>query len=1431
TAYNMPQFIPLKEEPPVEMLEETFMKLIDRHESLRTSFHMIDGQPVQRVHDNVAFEIDYSSIHKFRDEHGLTRINTGIFGGFVRPFDLSYAPLLRVGLAETNEGTHILMMDMHHIISDGVSRQVLIKDFTALYDGEFLPPLRLQYKDFSQCQNSANEKEKMKQQETYWLNELDGEIPRLQLPIDYPRPAVQNFEGSRFDFRLSVEESRDLRAVALETGSTLFMVLLVLTNILLSKLSGQEDIVIGTPVAGRRHADLEKIIGMFVNTLALRNYPVGRKTVKEFIEEVKKRILSTFENQEYPFEVLVEQMDVQRDVERNPLFDVMFSLVDGESGSPAPVVKENNEITEISPGYNRRISKFDLSLGVVTGEILTVSFEYCTALFKKETIQRFIGYFKEIVHVVTGDIEVEMSAIEILSGKEKKQLLDDFNNTVSDYSKDKSVHLLFQKQAEKSPHHVAVKFENNNVTYSELNRRANHLAVRLRDKGILPDSIVTIMLDRCAEMLTGMMGILKAGGAYLPIDLEYPESRIQYILEDSRSTLVLVNRHLPDHLEDKIPMELLDLDESFVFEGNASNPDRINGMENLAYVIYTSGSSGKPKGVMVEHRNVTAFLHSYSRVMEFYPNDIMIQQSSYSFDAFVEEVYPILLKGGRITIAKNHEVIDPDLFSRFILKHNITLTVCAPQLLNEYNKWVGEHNQTPLRLMSSGGDVLKPGFIDNLLKVGTVYNAYGPTETTVCITYYKCPGELGSTVPIGTPIANIRVHILDRYKRLSPIGVAGELCISGDGVTRGYLNRPELTKEKFEVEAHFALYHTGDLARWLSDGNIEFLGRIDHQVKIRGYRIELGEIENRLLKHPEVIETVVVTRKDKSGDKYICAYVVPLDGHIIPVSGDIISGEKLGISNLRDYLLKNVPDYMMPSYFVEIDHVPLTSNGKVDRKALPAPELKTGSGYIAPGSDVEMQLSRLWSDALSIDKSIIGIDSNFFELGGHSLKATILVSQVHKVLNVKVPLTEVFRTPTIRGMAKYIHAAARERYTAINPIEKREYYAQSSAQKRLYILNRIDLESTTYNMPQFIPLPQTPSVEKLEETFIKLINRHESLRTSFHMIDNQPVQRVHDHVAFGIDYFSSHKFRDEHGLTRINTEIIGDFVRPFDLSRAPLLRAGLAKTSEDRHILMVDMHHIISDGISMEVLEMDFSELYEGKALPPMRIQYKDFAQWQNSPFEIENTRYQESYWLEQFEGEIPVLQLPTDYPRPIVQRFEGGSLEFQLSVEDSRGLRSAAMETGSTLFMVLLSLTTVLLSKLSGQEDIVVGTPIAGRRHADLEKIIGMFVNTLSLRNYPWGEKTAEEFLHQVKKRALKAFENQEYQFENLVEQLPIDHNPGRNPLFDVMFSLHAMGQGVTANSTRNNLPVDTTNRMDNAETGIRDYNYERRNSKFDLP
>ena len=710
-------------------------------------------------------------------------------------------------------------------------------------------------------------------------------------------------------------------------------------------------------------------------------------------------------------------------------------------------------------------------------------------------------------------------------------------------------------------------------------------------------------------------------------------------------------------------------------------------------------------------------------------------------------------------------------------------------------------NKLPVRTYISGGDVLKPEYIDHLSKAGNVYNSYGPTESTVCITFYQYDppqsSAMSSTVPIGKPLANYRVYILDKYNNPVPVGVPGELHAAGDGVTRGYLNRPELTAEKFVKIAHSSwliadrknkdkdsmqkadsqsfpmshelsamsfLYKTGDLAGWIKDGNIEFLGRINQQVKIRGYRIELGEIENHLLRHGNIEKAVVLARSDDSGDKYLSAYVVYSE-----------SGSS-GVSDIREYLLTYLPDYMVPPYVVPLDTIPFTASGKVNRSALPAPEFKAGSDYIAPRSAVENQLAEFWSEVLGIDRSIISIDSNFFELGGHSLKATTLVSNIHKEMDMKIPLGEIFRTPTVRGLAQYIKKHSKKQsnqddndiFIPIEAAEKKEHHPLSSAQKRLFILQQMDLENTAYNMPHMLLLAGVLNKDRLEKSFRELVKRHETLRTSFHLLNGQPIQKIHDRMEFTI---TNHELNDESSKgteadEKRKEKIVRDFVKPFDLSVPPLLRVGLIKVEKQEYILMMDMHHIISDGTSTAILVQEFMALYGGKKLSPMRIRYIDYSQWQQSNRQQEVIKRQEDFWLGEFEGDIIPLNLPTDYPRPEIQSFEGEVISFEVSEEMTAGLGRLALETGATVFMVISAVFNILLAKVTGAEDIIIGTGIEGRRNQDIRSVVGMFVNALALRNFPSPSETFNEFLEDLKENTLLAFENQDYQFEDIVGQ-----------------------------------------------------------------
>ncbi|MCP4215459.1 MAG: AMP-binding protein, partial [bacterium] len=692
-----------------------------------------------------------------------------------------------------------------------------------------------------------------------------------------------------------------------------------------------------------------------------------------------------------------------------------------------------------------------------------------------------------------------------------------------------------------------------------------------------------------------------------------------------------------------------------------------------------------------------------------------------------------------------------------------------------------------------------------------LYNYYGPTEATVSASFfsfslYGNSGEVLQAISIGKPMDNYRIYILDQNKKTVPVGVNGELCIAGPAIAAGYLNQPELTADTF-IDYHLQapdagtntqpegpsgfqgepplglpggppeakLYKTGDLARRLPDGNIEFLGRIDHQVKIRGFRMELGEIERCLAAHPNIKEAVVLSRESNDGNNFLCAYYVETG-----------TGQQ-SVAGLKDFLSQSLPDYMIPPFFIKLETIPLTGNGKIDRKALGRLQLtkhKSQKNYTAPRDETEEKLNLIWAGILGTPKQAIGIDDNFFDIGGHSLRATVMVSKIHKEFNVKVPLPEIFANPSIRALADNLKGVNEETYHSIEPAEKKEYYVLSSAQKRLYILEQ--MESMAYNMPGTVPLAGETDPAKLEAALKTLIQRHDSFRTSFHMINETPVQVVHDTVPFTIEKPASFDRSTADPLTAAKRA----FFRPFDLSKAPLLRVGFVETPGGQkenpgRYMLLDMHHIITDGVSREILTREFFALIAGEELPPLTVQYRDYAQWRAGSAQKQLMEQQEEFWLNTFPDELPVLELPTDYPRPVIQSFEGKRVSFVLTQEETRSLNAAANENEATLYMTVLAIFTILLSRLGGREDIIVGAPTAGRRHADLDNIIGMFVNTLAMRNYPEGEKTVGAFLGEVRENTLNVFENQEYQFEDLVDKLSLRRDTGRNPIFDVMFNM----------------------------------------------
>ena len=1351
-------------------MEEALKALAGRHEILRTSFKMIDGEPKQTISKEIDINVEYY------EENDKAKIND-IIKGFIRPFDMEKAPLFRAGVIKIDDDNQILLFDMHHILTDGSSMIILFREFFALCNQKELPPLKTQYKDFAAWQNKMFHTENMKKQEQYWTDLLKGEIPVLNLPTDFKRPSIQSFEGDRFEFNASGELVESLKLMAYKTNTTVFMILLASFNTLLHKYTGQEDIIIGSPITGRTHPNLQNVIGMFVNTLVLRNYPQSHKSFAEFLEDIKESSLRAFENQDYQFEQLVEKLHIKRDLSRNPLFDVMFNMLPVEDS-----IKENGGVNYSYWEFENKTSKFDISMAVRQDEGLSFELEYCTKLFSRATIEKLAGHFINILKAVTENMDIKLNEIDILSEAEKKQVFVEFNNTKKKYSCDKTISRLFEEQVEKTPDNIAVSYEGISLTYRELNEKANLVASSIARKGIQKDCVVGIMTGRSVEMIAGIVGILKAGCGYMPIDPSYPNERINHMLADSNSSLVITasNDFEVEKLSCKEIINIADI--------KANSPDDTlnkgsNGdAGNLAYVIFTSGSTGKPKGVMIEQRSVINLVEGLKqRVYKNFKKSLKVALvASFSFDASVQQLFAALLNGHHLSIVPDDVKKSGDELFKFYIKNSIEISDGTPIHLGLLSEYATQYSDSlTVKHFIIGGDKLLSSLVEDFLSKfegnkPAITNIYGPTECCVDSTAYNVElNEISNfdIIPIGKPLCNQQVYILGDNMELVPVGVAGQMYIGGDGLARGYLNSQEMTNERF-VPNPFApgerLYKTGDHARWLPDGNLEFLGRMDGQVKIRGYRIELGEIESELLKHPLIKEAVVISGGEEN-DKHLCSYFV--------------SKDELVARDLREHLLKALPDYMIPAYFVRVDSIPLTTSGKVDRKALPEPDgsLQTGTVYEAPSGELEKKLVEIWEEVLAI--SPIGVNHNFFELGGHSLKAMVILAKIHKELNADMPLREIFRLPTIKLQAEYIVNSEQREYQAIKPVGKRELYPVSSAQRRLYVLNSVEGDNIAYNIPEIMIIEGQLDVERFKQALAMVTKRHEVLRSSFEMSGGEVLQRVHEEIEPDFTYKTakSGTFKEESNVW----SFIEEFIQPFNLNIAPLLRTSIVKLDTEKYLLMFDIHHIISDGISVGILKKEISELYNGIVLPQMAIQYGDYAVWQKEMLKTKSFRKQEEYWMNNLSGEIPVLNMPTDFPRPLMQSYEGNSISFEMDKEVKEKLALIAKETGSTMYMVLLCAYSILLSKYSGQDDIIIGSPIAERPNAELEGLIGMFVNTLAIRTEPSGNMTIKEMLQKVRGTALDAYDNKDYSFEDLVEKLDIKRDMSRNPLFDTMFVL----------------------------------------------
>ena len=1029
-AYNIPVVLRLKGHLEQQVLEQCFKEIIRRHDSLRTTFEInrANGETVQVIHHSAPFRLETIDLSDTPEEQRLERARALANDESKSPFNLSTGPLVRASLLRLGEDDHILLLTIHHIVADGWSVGVIIKELKALYEafarGEKspLPELPIQYADFAHWQRNRMQGEVLEKQLVYWRKQLNGRLPVLELPTRGARPSRHTQNGAVRVWELPRDITDGVKSLSQAEGVTLFMTLIAAYKVLLLRYTGQRDMLVGTPIANRNRREVEGLIGLFINTLVLRTDLSGDPTFRELLGRVKEVALGAYANQDVPFEKLVEELQPERDLSRTPLFQVMFVM----QNNPMPELKLGS-MTMSPLIIEGATSKFDLTLSIMEEADGNMSgwLEYNTDLFDQVQIESLIGHYNTLLRGIINNPEEKLSRLPILTDAERRRLLVEFNDTASDYQFSNCVHRLFEAQAERTPDAVAVIFEDQKLTYGELNRKADQMARRLKAAGVGTESLVGVSMERSIEMVLAIFGILKAGGAYVPLDPSYPKDRLAFMAEDAGVKLIPTASHLLPQLE-AIKATPLCLDKEWDIaipgDNDSQTPidDRLSTVvaKNIAYVIYTSGSTGKPKGVMTPHEAVTNMILWMQATYEMTPADRLLQKTSLSFDASAWEFFWPLVTGATLVIARPYAEKDGDYMVKTLQEQGVTVLQLVPSLLKLLVEQEGFEKCSSLKYVFCGGEALPAAVAERFLERlprARLTNVYGPTETTMHVTTWECGKDTEERiVPIGRPVGNTQAYILDANMQPVPIGVPGELCIGGVQVARGYLNRPELTAERFIADPFSnqvgqKLYRTGDLASFRPDGSIKFLGRIDHQVKIRGYRIELGEIESVLRQHEAISDVIVMAREDAPGDKRLIAYVQPKPD------------QKPKSSELQNHLLAKLPDYMVPSAFVMLDQMPLLSNGKVNLEALPAPEYSRQvleEEYVAPRNEVEQALATIFAEVLSLEK--IGVNDNFFLLGGHSLSATQVITRLRETMQIDVPLRQIFESPTVSGLAKVV---------------------------------------------------------------------------------------------------------------------------------------------------------------------------------------------------------------------------------------------------------------------------------------------------------------------------------------------------------------------------------------------------------------------------
>ena len=1381
--YHLPTVLHLKGPLNIEALNKAFKTIISRHESLRTVFKELDGQPCQSIRDYDAWEMDLVEGSGYAGND--TALERFIDTLVRKPFDLANDFMIRSTLINLEAQNSILVVTMHHIAADAWSLSIIVSELAQFYSAFAknssleLEALPIQYTDFAIWQRSRCDGEAVRKKIDYWKNKLAG-VTTLQLPTDFPRPSIRTTHGAYINFTVDKELTGSIKSLSRENGASMFMTLLAVYKLLLHRYSGQNDISVGTPVAGRDVEEISGMIGFFVNTLALRTEFDEEISFIQLLERVKETTTGAFDNQELPFEKVVETVVRERDPGYSPLFQVMLVL---NNTATIPQLKLGElELTHKSTENNT--SKFDISFYFnenLNG--LDCAVQYRTDLFSEETILRMVSHFKELMKAAVNFPQSPIGTLQMLSGKDLLMLEQFSMSTVLEYKRDQTIVDLFEEQVRRTPTAQAVVFEGKSISYGELNERSNQLAHYLRTKGVKEDSLVPLCVERSVEMMIGLMGILKAGAAYVPLEPDFPQERKAFVLKDTGATVVVSTVRSSSGLPRVDGLEIIRLDDGC--SAHTQQPVSLVhtnlSREHLAYVIYTSGSTGAPKGVMIEHRNLVDYVFGLQKQVQIHDCRSYALVSSIATDLGNTAIFSSLVFGGSLHIFSKDAASNAVYMQGYFTTNRIDCLKIVP------SHWkalcTDDELLLPSTLLMFGGETLMAGLAEKIKNKSPncrVVNHYGPTETTIGKLLHEVQKgrTYGHTIPIGKTFSNSNVYVLSKQMMLCPVGVAGELYIGGEGVARGYLNNENLTREKFvrgpfEKGEGAKLYRTGDMVRRLEDGEIQFIGRVDDQVKIRGYRVEPGEIEREVLTSGMISQVVVQAKEDKQGEKRLVGYLV--------------TNEKYEREHLIDYLRQVLPEYMIPLQWVEMAQFPLLPNGKIDKRSLPDPEAtaQLRKQYMAPVNQTQKKLVAIWQELLGIEQ--VGIRDNFFELGGHSLLAVRLISAIRKYLGAEIPLRDIFDNPTIDLLSSLVQKRLDQPVLkSILPFDTRPCRIPLSfSQERLWFIDQLE-GSTHYHRPAVLRLKGKIDHDILRKALQKVVNRHEILRTVYNEESGTAYQTIQSKDSFKLEKADLRSVNNE-SRNRFIQELIR---KPFDLSADHMLRATLVSVGGEEYILVLVIHHIASDGWSISIIVKEITELYaallekRSPVLPALPVEYADFAVWQRRPSQIELLGKKLDYWKRKLTG-IEPLQLPTDFARPSKRSNNGDIAEFSFNEETSRKLHELSKQQGATIFMTLLATFKLLLFRYSGQKDICVGTPVAGRQQHDIENLIGCFINTLALRTEVNPDASFVEFLREIRQTTFDAFENQELPFERIVDATIKQRDPARSPLFQVMFIL----------------------------------------------